>query len=605
MLKKVTALFLVLLLSSTSFPVMASAAEVGSLNNFQIINSYTQGQYKDVPETNTFAANIKTAYEYGLMQGYGESFGITSNITRMASIIIACRIHAIYTSGKNSIESQYSGTTQEKYLGYAKNNGIYCDFPATNTPATRAEFAKILSSALPDEALPTINSVGDNAIPDVSLGDTFSDAIYRLYRSGIIIGSDSKGTFYPTEAITRGAACAIATRMAVPSLRKSVTLSKENAASANAESIYSQCSAAVAYIEVADQNGTVYGSGSGFFIAADGTFVTCYHVIDGCSSAKVTTKDGKTYSVSGVYDCSKESDWAILKVSGSGFPYLACGNEHEYMSGTTVYAIGSPLGLSDSISEGIISNPSRTYNGMTYIQTTASISSGSSGGALISKNGHVIGITAASFTDGQSLNLAVPISCISGYRKNTVTSFSTLFPSVTSPSNPTSNAPSRRYDVYNYLCWILVENSNDRINGENVFVFRNGSDMLIIKYDAQFDDITITDVFYADSGAVAYANLSIGADLEPYFYNYQIYPSVYATNYDAMGSATIYPQAFDPNEEILFSSYYGYNLHSDQEIASLMLGSLLINLESVFTDYFSDGFTIYDLGFSYLYDSIS
>ena len=138
MLKKVTALFLVLLLSSTSFPVMASAAEVGSLNNFQIINSYTQGQYKDVPETNTFAANIKTAYEYGLMQGYGESFGITSNITRMASIIIACRIHAIYTSGKNSIESQYSGTTQEKYLGYAKNNGIYCDFPVTNTPATRA-----------------------------------------------------------------------------------------------------------------------------------------------------------------------------------------------------------------------------------------------------------------------------------------------------------------------------------------------------------------------------------------------------------------------------------------------------------------------------------
>ena len=72
-----------------------------------------------------------------------------------------------------------------------------------------------------------------------------------------------------------------------------------------------------------------------------------------------------------------------------------------------------------------------------------------------------------------------------------------------------------------------------------------------------------------------------------------------------MGSATIYPQAFDPNEEILFSSYYGYNLHSDQEIASLMLGSLLINLESVFTDYFSDGFTIYDLGFSYLYDLIS
>lgn len=604
MSKRISAILLTFLMLSTLFSIPVSAVGTGNLNNFQKSNIYNQGQYIDVPETNAFAANVKTAFEYGIMQGYGNSFGITNNITRMASIIIACRIHAIYTSGQNDIESQYSGTLQEKYLAYAQSNGIYCTFPATDKPATRAEFAKILSSALPDEALATINSIDDGAIPDISISDTFSDAIYRLYRSGVIIGSDSKGTFYPTQAITRGAACAIATRMVFPSLRKTITLTKGTGA-VNAESIYTQCSTAVAYIEVADYNNNVYASGSGFFISSDGTFATCYHVIDGCASATITTKDGKKYSVAGVYDYSKDYDWAILKVNGSNFPYLLCGNETEYTSGSTVYAIGSPLGLSDSISEGIISNPSREYDGMSYIQTTASISSGSSGGALISKSGHVIGITAASFADGQSLNLAIPVSYISRYKKNSVTSFSALFPAIASSTKPTTTNSSRRYDIYNYLCWILAENSNSNVSGENTFVYDTGADELILRYDTQSNGICITDIFTADSGVTVYATLFVDANLEPYFYNYQVYKNPYVTYYESMGSSTIYPQYFNPDKEMTFSSYDGYGLSSDQEIASLMLGTLLINLNSVFTEYFSDGFTINDLGFSYMYSLIS
>jgi hypothetical protein len=80
------------------------------------------------------------------------------------------------------------------------------------------------------------------------------------------------------------------------------------------------------------------------------------------------------------------------------------------VGGATVYAIGSPLGLQNTISAGIISNPARVDGDMTYIQMSAAISPGSSGGALLNKYGQVIGITSATYTSGQNLNLSIPLT---------------------------------------------------------------------------------------------------------------------------------------------------------------------------------------------------
>ena len=198
------------------------------LHNFKKVNTYTEGQYSDVPSTHTFSENAKAAYEFDIMQGYGSTFGVGNNITRLASIIIACRLNCIYFSGVNNIDATYSGTTQQRYMAYAKDYGIFCNFDDVSKNATRAEFAAILASAFPDEALKAINTVEDEAIPDVNVRTTYADAIYRLYRAGILNGSDAKGTFYPTTYITRGAACAIATRMCDESLRKSVNLTKQD-----------------------------------------------------------------------------------------------------------------------------------------------------------------------------------------------------------------------------------------------------------------------------------------------------------------------------------------------------------------------------------------
>ncbi|MBR4869589.1 MAG: S-layer homology domain-containing protein, partial [Oscillospiraceae bacterium] len=206
-----------------SLAVSASAANPG-LENFTKALTYTPGQYADVPATHTFSENAKAAYEYNIMQGYGTTFGVSSNITRLASIIIACRLNCIYYNGVNNINDTYTGSTQEKHIAYATDHGIFCDFGDVSQPATRAEFAAILSSAFPDEALAAINTVADNGIPDVTMDMTHADAIYRLYRAGIINGSDAVGTFYPTSNINRGAACAIATRMCDTALRKSVDI---------------------------------------------------------------------------------------------------------------------------------------------------------------------------------------------------------------------------------------------------------------------------------------------------------------------------------------------------------------------------------------------
>ena len=183
----------------------------------------------------------------------------------------------------------------------------------------------------------------------------------------------------------------------------------------NSEQIYARCMPAVLYIEVYDEYGDAIATGSGFFIDGEGTAVTNHHVIYGATSAKVWLADSsgadqESRDVLGVYDWNEEEDWAVLKVEGSNASWLRIGDPSTAMGGATVYALGSPLGLSASISDGMVSNPARVLDGQTYIQISAPISHGSSGGALVNKYGEVVGITSAGFDEGQNLNLAVPIA---------------------------------------------------------------------------------------------------------------------------------------------------------------------------------------------------
>ena len=177
----------------------------------------------------------------------------------------------------------------------------------------------------------------------------------------------------------------------------------------NAEQIYARCASAVFYIEIYNKNGQAVSSGSGVFLNESGLAITNHHVIDDAYSAKIMTTDGKVYNVKGYYDARESIDMALIQIDGSGFNYLPIGDYAAIAGGQNIFAIGSPKGFDNTISTGIISNPKRVLNGIDFIQMTAPISPGSSGGALINDKGQLIGINTAYYEGGQNLNLAVPI----------------------------------------------------------------------------------------------------------------------------------------------------------------------------------------------------
>ena len=196
----------------------------GSLSNFTKVNQYTQGQFSDVSASTWCAANVQTAFEYGLMAGKSDSyFDTDGNLTIAQAIVMACRLHNIYYG--NNYTFQSGSPWYQDYVNYAIDHGIIeSGYENYNTPVSRAGFAIILNGALPNSALQQINSVEDQSIPDVPAGSNYYNAVYRLYRAGILTGNDSRGTFTPFSYITRGAAAAIISRMADISLRREFTL---------------------------------------------------------------------------------------------------------------------------------------------------------------------------------------------------------------------------------------------------------------------------------------------------------------------------------------------------------------------------------------------
>jgi len=198
---------------------------------------YTEGQFSDVPSASWFSQGVKTAYEYGIMNGTSAtSFGVSGNLTYAQAIVMSCRLHAL-CGGQDGVTVTADGPWYQPYVDYAKQNGIPCDVADFNVLVSRADFALILGAALPDESLPEISRVEEGAIPDVPAGAAFYDAAYRLYRAGVLTGNSASNAFEPQSRITRAEAATIVSRLVEPSLRKSFILMK-GATAATAAKLY-------------------------------------------------------------------------------------------------------------------------------------------------------------------------------------------------------------------------------------------------------------------------------------------------------------------------------------------------------------------------------
>ena len=190
-----------------------------------------------------------------------------------------------------------------------------------------------------------------------------------------------------------------------------------------AEQIYKKVANTVVVIHAYDYNNELSKQGSGVILNNKGYVVTNYHVLAGCDRLEILHNKEIVPYVD-IIGIDVEKDILILKIEAKKFPSIKIGNSKSLNIGQRVYAIGSPLGFENTISEGIISGL-RSYEEYEkdFIQITASISSGSSGGAVVNDKGELIGISTLTAKEGQNLNFAIPIDAvldveISSYSKN-------------------------------------------------------------------------------------------------------------------------------------------------------------------------------------------
>lgn len=170
--------------------------------------------------------------------------------------------------------------------------------------------------------------------------------------------------------------------------------------------------------------------GSGFVTSADGWVVTNAHVVQGERNISVTFFEGteqgfekKVVDEVELVAVNPYWDVALLRLPGEArgrvdLRPVPFGSMDELTAGDAVFAIGSPLGLERSVSEGIVSTTNRENDGMLYVQTTAAVNPGNSGGPLLDDRGRVVGVTTWGYLGAEGLNFAIPVSTVKTFLEN-------------------------------------------------------------------------------------------------------------------------------------------------------------------------------------------
>jgi serine protease Do len=154
------------------------------------------------------------------------------------------------------------------------------------------------------------------------------------------------------------------------------------------------------------------GVGSGFILSADGFVMTNAHVVDGADQVLVTLPDKREFKAR-IVGSDKRTDVAVVKIDATGLPAVKIGDVNRLKVGEWVMAIGSPFGLDNSVTAGIVSAKQRdTGDYLPFIQTDVAINPGNSGGPLINMRGEVVGINSQIYSRSggfMGISFAIPI----------------------------------------------------------------------------------------------------------------------------------------------------------------------------------------------------
>ena len=225
--------------------------------------------------------------------------------------------------------------------------------------------------------------------------------------SSVTLGSDGSGT----NITVTGDDATLAEAVAQKALPSVVNINVYTASQSQAQGFMRSSST---------QEYTQSSLGSGVILSGDGYILTNYHVIEGADKLQVVASGGE-YEAK-VVGTDPSSGLAVIKIEASGLPAVEIGSSSDLVTGEWVMAVGSPFGLEQSVSTGIVSAVSRSSSSLysseseaiytNMIQTDAAINPGNSGGALVDKNGKLIGInTLIASTSGSSsgVGFAIPV----------------------------------------------------------------------------------------------------------------------------------------------------------------------------------------------------
>lgn len=303
----------------------------------------------------------------------------------------------------------------------------------------------------------------------------------------------------------------------------------------SAEEIYTKISPSV--VEICAESTTDTRTGTGFFLDDNGTVVTNYHVIESCQIAKITLTNGSSYQVTAVKGYDANRDIAILSTKCTISTPLSI-RKTPANTGEKVYALGSSLGLTGSLSDGIVSAVNREVEGNSYIQTTAPISQGNSGGPLVDAKGNVVGIICASFTDGQNLNLAIPINVLNNVPLDNRITLEKLYPEAKQQVKWLSDYRFQYYAKENTYVLLFQLADNNKVptsaNGTAKIRIVNNDNITVYTKTHNFTATNFKEWIYDNTDKMYLATIYISPDsIEKGSTEYgTVYFEVYGTEYN-------------------------------------------------------------------------
>lgn len=288
-------------------------------------------------------------------------------------------------------------------------------------------------------------------------------------------------------------------------------------------------------------NGDLIGQGSGFYLDGTSLVVTNHHVVDGADSLAIINNKNEVYDGNVfVVGSDISNDIIILSLEDKPKDSLTIGDLASTKIGDKVYAIGSPYGLYNTISDGIVSGFRDNL-----IQTTAPVSPGSSGGPLLNEKGEVIGVISSGIMDGQNLGFAVPITNIELIDLIEPVSLKSFFQATVKIEAPNAVKLALLDSDTAYFVW-------DKVTGADYYYFyfkESNEDTYWYYYDLNSKGEQVQVSYY-------YSDLYIAAleDLKPGT-NYNVYATSVRDGVESTGSQVL---TFKTNSQITPTGLTGF-----------------------------------------------